>query len=185
MSIAQMLLAEFTAQAPLTRKFLERLPEDKLTWKAHEKSLNAGQLALHIAQVPGGVVRAAQQDCIPLPDFRRLKTLAPAGLQEILQTHDESFRTVCEVLPQFTDARLQQTFRLMQADQEVWTMPRVQFLRDIMLNHWYQHRGQLSVYLRLLNIAVPATWGPSADEAPAFLQKAQSASAANNVVAGV
>lgn len=175
MSIAKMLLAEFEQQAPSTRKFLERLPEDKLTWKPHEKSLTAGQLALHIAQVPGGVIRAAQQESVPIPDFRRLATLAPARIQEILQTHDDSFRVVCELLPQFSDARLHEIFRLMQGDREVWTMPRVQFLRDIMLNHWYQHRGQLSVYLRLLNIAVPSTWGPSADEAPSFLQKAQPA----------
>lgn len=175
MSIAKMLFAEFEAQAPPTRKFLERLPEDKLTWKPHEKSLTAGQLALHIAQVPGGVIRAAQQDFIPIPDFGRLKTLAPARIQEILQAHDDSFRTVCEILPQFSDERLQQIFRLMQGDREVWTMPRVQFLRDVMLNHWYQHRGQFSVYLRLLNIAVPSTFGPSADEAPPFLQKAQPA----------
>lgn len=175
MSIANTLLAEFEQQAIPTRKFLERLPEDKLSWKPHEKSLTAGQLALHIAQVPGGVVRAAQQDSIPIPDFGRLKTLAPARIPEILQAHDDSFHAVREILPQFTDARLQQTFRLMQGDKEVWSMPRVQFLRDIMLNHWYQHRGQFSVYLRLLNIAVPSTWGPSADEAPPFLQKAQPA----------
>jgi uncharacterized damage-inducible protein DinB len=175
MSIANTLLVEFEQQSPATRKFLERLPEDKFTWKPHEKSLTAGQLALHIAQVPGGVVRAAQQDSIPIPDFRRLATLAPARIQEILQAHDDSFHSVLEILPQFTDARLQQTFRLMQGDKEVWTMPRVQFLRDIMLNHWYQHRGQFSVYLRLMNIAVPSTWGPSADEAPSFLQKAQPA----------
>jgi hypothetical protein len=63
----------------------------------------------------------------------------------------------------------------MQGDREVLAQPLAQFLRDIMLNHWYQHRGQFSVYLRLLNVAVPSSWGPSADELPAFLQKAQSA----------
>ena len=106
MSIANTLLAEFEQQAIPTRKFLERLPEDKLSWKPHEKSLTAGQLALHIAQVPGGVVRAAQQDSIPIPDFGRLKTLAPARIPEILQAHDDSFHAVREILPQFTDARL-------------------------------------------------------------------------------
>lgn len=175
MSVAQTLLAEFEAQAPSTRKFLERLPENKLTWKPHEKSMTAGQLALHIARVPGGVVQTLQKDSIPVPDFGSPAAQPqPADLQEILRIHDEGAHTVRASLPQFTEARLQETFRLMQGDKEVWAMPRVQFLRDIMLNHWYQHRGQFSVYLRLLNIAVPSTWGPSADEQPAFLQ-AQSA----------
>jgi uncharacterized damage-inducible protein DinB len=176
MSIAKMLLSEFEAQAPPTRKFLERLPEDKLTWKPHERSMTAGQLALHMARVPGGVIRAVQQDSIPVPDFRSPGAQPqPANLSEILQVHDDGVRSVCEILPRFSDERMQQIFRVMQGDKEVWTMPRVQFLRDIMLNHWYQHRGQFSVYLRLLNIAVPSTWGPSADEAPPFLQKAQPA----------
>jgi uncharacterized damage-inducible protein DinB len=176
MSIAQTLLAEFEAQAPLTRKFLERLPEDKLAWKPHEKSMTAGQLAMHIARVPGGVIRAVEQDSMPVPEFRSPSAQPqPTNIQEILQVYDDSVRTVRATLPQLSESRMQQNFRFMQGDKEVWAMPRVQFLRDIMLNHWYQHRGQLSVYLRLLNIAVPATWGPSADEAPAFLEQAKSA----------
>ena len=176
MSIAQTLLAEFEAQAPLTRKFLERLPEDKLAWKPHEKSMTAGQLAMHIARVPGGVIRAVEQDSMPVPEFRSpFAQPQPTNIQEILEVYDDSVRTVRATLPQLSESRMQQNFRFMQGDKEVWAMPRVQFLRDIMLNHWYQHRGQLSVYLRLLNIAVPATWGPSADEAPAFLEQAKSA----------
>jgi hypothetical protein len=69
MSVAESLIAEFEVQAPVTRRFLERTPEDKLTWKPHEKSMSAGQLALHLARVPGAVVRAAQQDSVPPPDF--------------------------------------------------------------------------------------------------------------------
>jgi len=79
------------------------------------------------------------------------------------------------LLPQCNDATMQETWRMVQGDKEILAIPRAQFLRDIMLNHWYQHRGQLSVYLRLLNVAVPASWGPSADEQPSFPQKAQSA----------
>jgi uncharacterized damage-inducible protein DinB len=79
------------------------------------------------------------------------------------------------VLPQFSDATMQETWRMVHGDQAVLTIPRAQFLRDIMLNHWFQHRGQLSVYLRMLNVAVPASWGPSADEQPVFAQKKQAA----------
>jgi len=173
MSLAQSISAEFEAQAPITRKFLERLPEDRLTWKPHEKSMSAGQLALHIAMVPGAVVRFVQQNPAQAPEFRDVPQ--PSSLRQILDTFDESIATVRSLLPQLDDARMQETWRMVQGDKELLAIPRAQFVRDIMLNHWYQHRGQFSVYLRLLNVAVPASWGPSADELPAFLQKRQSA----------
>ena len=168
-SIAQTYLAEFEMQAPVTRKFLERLPEEKLLWKPHVKSMTAGQLAYHLALVPGGVVRAAQKNPAPAPDFAFPQ---PASVREVLSTFEQSITAVREALPRFDDADLRETWRLVAGDREVLAMPRGQFLRDVMLNHWYQHRGQFSVYLRLLDIAVPASWGPSADEVPAFMQKA-------------
>jgi uncharacterized damage-inducible protein DinB len=171
-SIAQQLLAEFEVQAPVTRRFLERLPEDKLTWKPHEKSMSAGQLAYHLAFVPGGVVRFVQNNPAQAPGFNFPQ---PASRQEVLDLFEESIATVRSVLPKFDDAAMKETWRLVAGGQEVMAQPREQFLRDVMLSHWYQHRGQFSVYLRLLNIAVPASWGPSADEQPPFMQKAQAA----------
>jgi uncharacterized damage-inducible protein DinB len=161
MPIAQSLLAEFETQAPVTRKFLERLPNDKLTWKPHSRSLTAGQLAYHLAFVPGGIVRAAQKNQIPPPDFQFPQ---PATVQEVLDAFDQSVVTVREVLPGFDDAAMDATWRIVAGDQEIAAMPRVAFLRNIMLNHWYQHRGQFCVYLRLLDVPVPSSWGPSADE---------------------
>jgi uncharacterized damage-inducible protein DinB len=172
MLIAQTLLAEFEVQAPVTRKFLERLPEDKLTWKPHEKSMTAGQLAYHLAIVPGGVIRAVQENPRQAPDF---KFPQPTSRHEILKTFEESIATVRSALPTFDDAAMRETWRLLAGEQEVLAQPRAEFLRDIMFSHWYQHRGQFSVYLRMLNVAVPASWGPSADEPPAFAQKARSA----------
>jgi uncharacterized damage-inducible protein DinB len=87
-------------------------------------------------------------------------------LREVLDVFDESVKTVEQSLPKFDDAAMRETWRLAQGEKELLAVPRGQFLRDIMLNHWYQHRGQLSVYLRLLDVAVPASWGPSADEPP-------------------
>ncbi|HUA97722.1 MAG TPA: DinB family protein [Terracidiphilus sp.] len=167
-SIAQALLAEFEIQAPLTRKFLERLPEEKLSWRPHAKSMTAGQLALHLAAVPGGVVRAAAENPHQVPDFASFPQ--PAGVEEILKAFDEGIAAVREGLPQFDDAAMGETWHLAKGDRVLNTMPRAAFLRDILLSHWYQHRGQFSVYLRLLDVAVPSTWGPSADEVPAFLQ---------------
>jgi uncharacterized damage-inducible protein DinB len=172
MPIAQSLLAEFEVQAPITRKFLERLPDDRLTWKPHEKSLSAGQLAYHLSSVPGGIVRFAQNSPAQAQGFRFPQ---PESRQEILDAFDESIAAVRDLLPKFDDAAMKETWRLVAGGREVFAQPREEFLRDVMFSHWYQHRGQFSVYLRLLNIAVPASWGPSADEPPIFMQKAQAA----------
>lgn len=172
MSIAQSLLAEFEIQAPVTRRFLERLPEDKLTWKPHEKSMTAGQLAYHLAFVPGGVVRFVQNNPVQPPSGNFPQ---PASLQEILKAYEESIAVVRNQLPKFDDASMQETWRIVADGREILAQPRGLFLRDVMLSHWYQHRGQFSVYLRMLGAAVPASWGPSADEPPLFAQKAKSA----------
>ena len=173
MSVAQSIFAEFEQQAPITRKFLERLPGDKLTWRPHEKSMSAGQLALHIARTPGGVVRFVQQNPAQAPDFSNVPQ--PSSVREVLDAFEDSISAVRSLLPKCGDASMRETWRMVQGDREVLAIPRAQFLRDIMLNHWYQHRGQFSVYLRLLNVAVPASWGPSADEQPSFPPKRQSA----------
>ena len=95
-SIAQSLLSEFEIQAPITRRFLERLPEDKLTWKPHEKSMTAGQLAYHLASVPGGVIKLAQINPAQVPEFAGFHQ--PSALDEVFRTLDESIATVREIL---------------------------------------------------------------------------------------
>ena len=172
MPIAKSILEEFEGQVPITRKFLERLPEDRLTWKPHEKSMSAGQLAYHLAFVPGGVIRFVQKSPAEAPDFNFPQ---PASREEILKTFEESVQAVRSLLPPLDDKKMEEIWRLVQGDKELLALPRAQFIRDIMLNHWYQHRGQFSVYLRMLNVPVPASWGPSADEQPSFIGKAQSA----------
>jgi uncharacterized damage-inducible protein DinB len=174
MPIAEALLAEFEVQAPITRKFLERLPEEQFGWKPHEKSMTAGQLAFHLAQVPGGVVRLVQKNPAPAPNFP-VSFPQPKTREEILKTLDDSIATVRSLLPRFDDAAMNEMWQLEAGGQPLFAQRRGDFLRDVMLSHWYQHRGQFSVYLRMLDIAVPASWGPSADEPPLFLQKVQSA----------
>jgi uncharacterized damage-inducible protein DinB len=173
-SIAQSFLAEFEKQAPITRRFLERLPEDKLTWKPHEKSMTAGQLALHIAKVPGGIVTFVAEN--PRQARDKFEFPQPASRDEILHAFDEAIATVRNQMPQYDDAAMKETWRLVRGDKEVFSQPRGEFLRDIMFSHWYQHRGQFSVYLRLLNVPVPASWGPSGDEPPLFVQQAAKSS---------
>ena len=173
MSIAQSLLAEFEAQAPITRRFLERLPEDKLTWKPHNRSMSAGQLAYHLASVPGGIIRFVQNNPAQAPESFNFPQ--PASREEILKTFEENIAIVRSLLPKFDDAAMKESWRMVSGGRELFAQPRGEFLRDVMLSHWYQHRGQFSVYLRMLDVAVPASWGPSADEPPAFVQKARSA----------
>jgi uncharacterized damage-inducible protein DinB len=167
-SIAQSMLAEFEAQAPITRKFLERLPEDKLTWKPHEKSMTAGQLALHLATIPGSIVKFVQNN--PVQVQTNFNAPQPASRAEVLKAFDEGLVTVRKLLPEFDDAAMKESWHLMAGDKELFSQPRGEFLRDVMLSHWYQHRGQFSVYLRILNVSVPSSWGPSADEPPPFMQ---------------
>jgi len=173
MSMARNFLTEFEEQAAVTRKFLERVPADRLTWKPHEKSMTAGQLAFHIAFVPGGVIQAVQNSTAPAPDFANFPQ--PTTAREVLDKLEESIRTVRRLLPALDDAKMLETWRLVRDGRDVLLLPRQQFIRDVMFSHWYQHRGQLSVYLRILGVPVPASWGPSADEPPAFVEKAQSA----------
>jgi uncharacterized damage-inducible protein DinB len=130
--------------------------------------MTAGQLAFHLATVPGGIVRFVQSNPAQAP--KSFEFPQPATRAEILKAFDESVATVRNVLPQFSDAAMKETWHMLAGDKEIMAQPRGEFLRDVMLSHWYQHRGQFSVYLRLLNVAVPASWGPSADEPPSFMK---------------
>jgi uncharacterized damage-inducible protein DinB len=166
-AIAGALVGEFEHELKTTRRFLERVPEDKLGWRPHEKSMTAGQLALHMAKVPEGVLRMALPDESPLPNTAGERPGATT-VGEALETLDRSAVFVRETLPTIDDARMQETFRVTQNGKTVLSFPRVAFLRSILLNHWYHHRGQLGVYLRLLGASVPSSYGPSGDEAPNF-----------------
>jgi uncharacterized damage-inducible protein DinB len=173
MSIADAFLAEFEQEAGITRKFLERVPEGQLTWRPHPKSMTAGQLALHIAGTPGQVVTMLQADEMPPPDFDAGNP-QPESVAEILGALDESIATVRGLLPEMDDTRMAQAWRVVADGSEIMSMPRAAAIRMIMLSHWIQHRGQFSVYLRLLGEKVPSSYGPSADELPDFLQNAKS-----------
>jgi len=165
--IAKSLLAEFEQELGTTRRFLERVPEDRLTWRPHEKSMTVGQLALHIAQVPEGVLRLSEPDEATAPDFSAGRP-QPETLREVLDTLDRSATHVRQVLPAIDDSCMRSMFTVVQGGRTLLSLPRLAFLRSIMFNHWYHHRGQLGVYLRLLGTAVPSSYGPSGDEAPRF-----------------
>ncbi|HYP15500.1 MAG TPA: DinB family protein [Bryobacteraceae bacterium] len=173
MPIAESMLAEFEGEAIITRKFLERVPADKLGWTPHERSMTMGQLAFHIAALPGGVIQLATTERASIPQFGAAPQ--PESLEQILDTLESSIVTVRSILGTLDDARMREIWSASKDGKELFAVPRVGFMRSVLLNHWYQHRGQLSVYLRLLDVSVPSSYGPSADELPDFLLKAQSA----------
>jgi uncharacterized damage-inducible protein DinB len=164
MKIIDGLLAELEQEAATTRRVLERIPQDHLTWKPHPKSMSLGQLALHVATVPGLVAEFASVDTVPRPPAFVQPEAATAA--ELVPTLAESIAKARQILGGFDDARMGATWRLQNDGKDVMVMPRVALVRAIMLNHWYHHRGQLLVYLRLLNLSVPSVYGPTADENP-------------------
>lgn len=170
MSVAEQFLAEFNQESQTTRKFLERVPQDNLNWRPHEKSMTVGQLALHIAMSPGQVIQMARNDESPPPNFGKPNP-QPESVADIVNAFEESVRTVQSILPTFTDAQMQTIWRLKADGQELMALPRSALVRMVLLNHIYHHRGQLGVYLRLLGAKVPSSYGPSGDEMPDFMPK--------------
>jgi uncharacterized damage-inducible protein DinB len=164
MSIASALLAELEQESRTTRRVLERIPQAHLSWKPHPKSMSLGQLALHVATVPGNVAELASRDTVPSPPaFIQPEAATAAELGPALTA---SIAKAKQHLAAMDDDAMMRTWRLMNDGREILAMPRAALLRAIMLNHWYHHRGQLLVYLRLLDLPVPSVYGPTADENP-------------------
>jgi uncharacterized damage-inducible protein DinB len=164
MSIAQTLLAELEQESQTTRRQLERVPHAHLAWKPHPKSMSLGQLALHIATVPGSVAEFVAQDSVPEPPAFVQPEAGSAA--ELIPALDASLAKARQLVGGFDDAAMGRTWRLLSGGREVMAMPRAAFLRMVMLNHWYHHRGMLQVYLRMLEVPVPSVYGPTADENP-------------------
>jgi uncharacterized damage-inducible protein DinB len=164
MALIDGLLQELEQEAQTTRRVLERVPDNQLAWRPHQKARTLGELALHVAMVPGGVA-----ELIASPSPAQAPTFvdpSPKSAAELIPALDQSLATARKVLGGMQDAALMDTWRLMQGERELFAVPRLALLRSIMLNHWYHHRGQLTVYLRELGASIPSIYGPSADENP-------------------
>jgi uncharacterized damage-inducible protein DinB len=163
MRLADSILMEFDQEAQTTRRVLERVPEDKLSWKPHTKSYSLGQLALHIAAVPGSVATLAAMDTVEAPTFFQAEA---KNRHELLDTFSKSIESARDTVGKMDDGRLTSIWTLTKNGETLMAIPRIGFLRTVLLNHVYHHRGQLSVYLRMLDVPVPSIYGPSADENP-------------------
>jgi uncharacterized damage-inducible protein DinB len=166
MAISQALLPEFDHEMASTRKTLERIPDDKFSWKPHEKSMSMGQLAVHLASVPTWgkmVMETPSLDVNPPggspPKQPELKTRA-----EILAFFDQHVPETRAALAAADDQSLLATWTLLNGGKTIFSLPRVGVLRGMIMNHLIHHRAQMGVYLRLNDIPVPSIYGPSADE---------------------
>ena len=163
MKAIEVLLLELENEAKTTRRVLERVPGDQLAWKPHTKSMSLGQLAMHVATVPGNVAEIAAKPSFAVTAFTQASATSAA---ELIPALEQSVAKARHLLGGMDDAELSETGRLTNGEREIMAVPRAALLRSVMLNHWYHHRGQLSVYLRELNVPVPSIYGPSADENP-------------------
>jgi uncharacterized damage-inducible protein DinB len=165
MNTLEAMQQEFHEEVATTRRVLSRVPSDKLGWRPHERAMSLGQLALHIATVPAGICKITKPDSFDV-STASFNHPAPATMDEVNAALEQSVREVEQTLTETTDGAAHASWHLMLGDRELRSTPRASVWRSLMLNHWYHHRGQLSVYLRLLDVPVPAIYGPSADESP-------------------
>lgn len=163
MRIVDSFLMELEQEATTTKRVLERVPGDKLAWRPHPKSMSLGQLALHIAQTPGSVAQLIVPERAVPPAFEQP---AAQSIDELMAAFEASIAQAKTLLNQWDDAAVMAEWKLMKGDKVLFAAPRAGIIRTIMLNHWYHHRGQLSVYLRELDVSLPSIYGPSADDNP-------------------
>jgi len=170
MKIAEMLLPEFDQEMKSTRKLLACVPDDKLNFKPHDKSMPLGRLAGHVAELPSWAVNAIKLDSLdvtPKPG-EGFKAYAAPSREDLLKTFDKNAAEAHEAIASATDEHLGKIWKLIFQGKEVIVMPRAVVLRSVVMNHLIHHRAQLGVYLRLNDVAIPGMYGPSADEGTIF-----------------
>lgn len=154
-------VAELEQEADATRTLLERVPEHELSWKPHDKSMSLGQLALHVAGLPFGVAQLLDDPVAEIPDAPYPQS---KSVRELLDTLARSVTTARDNLRSWGDEGLGAEVTMTAGGETLAKGPRQAMVRTAMLNHWYHHRGQLTVYLRMLDVPLPNVYGPTADE---------------------
>ena len=163
MQLNEALMAELQQEAIATRKMLALVPEKSNSWKPHEKSMTLGRLSQHLAEIPMWVSASVDQDEL---DFAK-ETYVPnegGSNEELLKTFDDNLANAIECLKNASDEKLMGNWTMKNGDKVYFTMPKVAVVRGFVLNHSIHHRGQLQVYLRMLDLPLPSVYGPTADE---------------------
>ncbi|HYT68854.1 MAG TPA: DinB family protein [Vicinamibacterales bacterium] len=165
MALKDALLPEFDHEMGATRRVLERVPVADLAWKPHDKSFSLGQLAAHVANIPHWIDATLDYtvfDLATIGDDARPKQ--PDSIEVILNAFDDNVKKARAKLDAQPDGAMLSTWTMKNGDHEILTMPKVAVFRSFIMNHLIHHRGQLTVYLRLRNVPLPALYGPTADE---------------------
>ena len=160
MPIVQTIVEELEREAPTTARVLERIPGDKMDWRPHAKSKSAGDLAYHIAALPGLGVLVLKNDEL---DPSKNRPPVPRDVSPAELFH-RNLREFISLIGSMDNEQMMQPFRFRLGDKVLIDAPKAGMIRNLLLNHTYHHRGQLSVYLRLLDVPVPSVYGPTADE---------------------
>ena len=160
------LIMEFDRECATTRKMLERVPEARFDWTPHVKSMNLGKLATHVATLPAWIGSSLLQDGYDFGDGKGGVPATPATTAEIVAMFDKAVAEAKKAMSQLDDEKAMGGWTLSGLGKAMFSMPRLALVRSVLINHSIHHRGQLSVYLRLLDVPVPAIYGPSADENP-------------------
>jgi uncharacterized damage-inducible protein DinB len=163
MSIAEKFLSELKQEAVTTRKILEVVPLEKGDWKPHVKNFSLLQLATHVAELPNYLYTTISQNEL---DFAKsdYKPAVPASNKELLSIFEKNVKNAEEALMNCSDEEMRKNWTLRSGDTIFFSSPRVSVIRGLCLNHLIHHRAQLGLYLRLLDVPVPGSYGPTADE---------------------
>lgn len=165
MSIVSVLLPEFDHEMATTRRVLERVPAHAFDWKPHEKSMSLGELCAHLANIPAWCSAVLELEGVDLSiDGDRYRSTFPQSPEGLIKDFEGKLAAARAKLVQQTDPELKARWTLKNGGHEVFTLPRITAIRSFILNHSIHHRGQLTVYLRLNNVALPPVYGPTADE---------------------
>lgn len=161
--IGDTMLAELEQEARTTRRVLERVPGEHLAWRPDPKSMTLGQLAWHVATIPGGIAGLARGEGLDAAGVDFVPEMPPSA-EAILPAFDASLESARDFLRGFSAEQATAPWRLTENGREIFTIPKASLIRTLMFNHWYHHRGQLAVYYRCVGVPVPAIYGRSADE---------------------
>jgi len=164
MRIADAIIIEMDQEAETTKRLFNVIPDDKLSWRPHPKAMSLGELAMHIATIPAAIAELGKNDThemtqIPGPE-------EATSREQILATFEQSLAAGKAIVSATDDAGALAEWKLTKDGNTIMAMPRTAFWRMVLLNHNYHHRGQLSTYLRELDVELPSIYGPSADTNP-------------------
>ena len=162
--IVDPILAELDQEAEITKRLLDVIPEDKLSWRPHPKAKSLGELAMHLVTAQGNVAELGQLDTKEVGGFP--PDVEATSRAQILEAFATSLKKAKEIVGSTDNARAMAEWTLTKDGKTLMAVPRIGFWRSILLNHTYHHRGQLSTYLRTLDVPLPSIYGPSADTNP-------------------